>query len=302
MQLAFGAGALWGNRTDATGSGIGPDQFGILQDVQIDWDWQTKELYGQFQFPVDIARGQGKITGKAKFARIFGAIYGDLFFGQTPATGQLTVSENEAATVPATGPYTVTAANAANFVDDLGVFYAAGGNAGNRFTRVTTPSAAGQYSVNLATGIYTLSAADAAASLAVSYLYNNPSRRQETGADQPADGLHADLQGDLLHHQDDAGRAGRPRAGAQRLHRHQTVAADQDRRLRNPGIRFLRLRRRHRHDRHFERQRVVQRTPRRHGEHGGLRKSFCHPGGGRDPRWQAHARLKVVPAFAGMTV
>jgi hypothetical protein len=171
MQLAFGAGALWGNRTDVTGSGIGPDQFGILQDVQIDWDWTTKELWGQFQFPVDIARGQGKITGKAKFARIFGAIFGDLFFGQTPAAGQLTVSENEAATVPASTPYTVTAANAANYVDDLGVFYAAGASAGNRFTRVTTPSAAGQYSVNLATGIYTFAAADAGAAVLVSYLY-----------------------------------------------------------------------------------------------------------------------------------
>ena len=31
MQLAFGAGALWGNRTDVTGSGIGPEQFGILK-------------------------------------------------------------------------------------------------------------------------------------------------------------------------------------------------------------------------------------------------------------------------------
>ena len=172
MQLAFGAGALWGNRTDATGSGIGPDQFGILQDVQIDWDWQTRELWGQFQFPVDIARGQGKVTGKAKFARIFGAIYGDLFFGQAPASGQLTVSENEAATVPATNPYTVTVANAAHYSDDLGVFYATGASAGNRFTRVTTPSAAGQYSVNLATGIYTFSAADAGASLLISYLYN----------------------------------------------------------------------------------------------------------------------------------
>lgn len=171
MQLAFGAGALWGNRTDVTGSGIGPDQFGILQDVQIDWDWTTKELWGQFQFPVDIARGQGKITGKAKFARIFGAIFGDLFFGQTPAVGQLTVSENEAATVPASTPYTVTSANAANYVDDLGVFYAAGASAGNRVTRVTTPSAAGQYSVNLATGIYTFAAADAGAALLVSYLY-----------------------------------------------------------------------------------------------------------------------------------
>lgn len=172
MQLSFGAGALWGNRTDVTGSGIGPDQFGILQDVQIDWDWTTRELWGQFQFPVDIARGQGKIVGKAKFARIFGAIYGDLFFGQTPATGQLTVSENEAAIVPASSPYTIIVANAANYADDLGVFYASGANAGNRFTRVTTPSSAGQYSVNLATGIYTFAAADAGAALLVSYLFN----------------------------------------------------------------------------------------------------------------------------------
>jgi hypothetical protein len=172
MQLAFGAGALWGNRTDVTGSGIGPDQFGILQDVEIDWDWTTKELWGQFQFPVDIARGQGKITGKAKFARIFGAIYGDLFFGETPASGQLTVSENEAVTVPATTPYTVTVTNAATYVDDLGVLYAAGAEAGNRFTRVTTPSAAGQYSVNPASGIYTFAAADAGAALSISYLYN----------------------------------------------------------------------------------------------------------------------------------
>jgi hypothetical protein len=173
MQLAFGAGALWGNRTDVTGSGIGPDQFGILQDVQIDWDWQTKELWGQYQFPVDIARGQGKITGKAKFARIFGAIYGDLFFGQTPAAGQVTVAENEAATVPGTPTYTVTVANAADFIDDLGLFYATGASAGQRFTRVATPSAAGQYSVNPATGVYTLAAADAGASLLISYLYSS---------------------------------------------------------------------------------------------------------------------------------
>jgi hypothetical protein len=171
MQLAFGAGALWGNRTDATGSGIGPDQFAILQDVEIDWDWQTKELWGQYQFPLDIARGQGKITGKAKFARIFGAIYGDLFFGQTPASGQVTVSENEAGAVPGTTPFTVTVANAATYSDDLGVYYANGNNAGGRLTRVTTPSASGQYSVNLATGIYTFAAADAGAGVSISYLY-----------------------------------------------------------------------------------------------------------------------------------
>src|SRR5579883_1894465 len=168
MQLAFGAGALWGNRTDVTGSGIGPDQFGILQDVQIDWDWTTKELWGQYQFPLDIARGQGKITGKAKFARIFGAIYGDLFFGQVPATGQLTVSENEAATVPSSTPWTITVANGATYIDDLGVYYAAGANAGQRFSRVTSAPAAGQYSVNLTTGIYTFSTGDGGASVLIS--------------------------------------------------------------------------------------------------------------------------------------
>ena len=84
MQLSFGSGAVWGERTDVIGSGIGPRQFGVLQDIQIDFDWSDKELYGQLQFPVAIARGQGKITGKAKFAQILGLLYSDIFFGVTP--------------------------------------------------------------------------------------------------------------------------------------------------------------------------------------------------------------------------
>jgi hypothetical protein len=169
MQLSFGSGAVWGERTDVTGSGIGPRQFGVLQDIEIDFDWTDKELYGQLQFPVAIARGQGKISGKAKFAQILGLLYSDIFFGVTPATGQFAVSQLEAATVPATTPYTVTPANAASYNDDLGVSYA---GSGGRFTRVTTPSAAGQYSVNFANGVYTFSAADASAAVLISYTYN----------------------------------------------------------------------------------------------------------------------------------
>ncbi len=104
MQLSFGSGAVWGERTDVTGSGIGPRQFGVLQDIQIDFDWTDKELYGQLQFPVAIARGQGKISGKAKFAQILGLLYSDIFFGTTVATGQFAVSQLEAATVPAVTP------------------------------------------------------------------------------------------------------------------------------------------------------------------------------------------------------
>jgi hypothetical protein len=169
MQLSFGSGALWGERLDATGSGIGPRQFGVLQDIQIDFDWTTKELYGQYQFPQAIARGQCKVTGKAKFARILGLLYADLFWGIGAATGQFAVAQNEAQNVPATTPYTVTVANAASYNDDLGVYYAATGKA---FNRVTTPSAAGQYSVNFSTGVYTFSAADAGAALLISYTYN----------------------------------------------------------------------------------------------------------------------------------
>ena len=116
-----------------------------------------------------IARGQGKISGKAKFAQILGLLYSDLFFGTTAATGQFAVSQLEAAIVPASTPFTVTVANAATYNDDLGVVYAA---TGLRFNRVTTPSAAGQYSVNFATGVYTFSAADANAALLISYTYN----------------------------------------------------------------------------------------------------------------------------------
>jgi hypothetical protein len=169
MQLSFGSGAVWGERTDVTGTGVGPRQFGVLQDVQIDFNWTDKPLYGQFQFPMAVARGQGKITGTAKFAQILGLLYSDIFFGLTPATGQFAVSQLEAAGVPAVTPYTVTVANAANYNDDLGVVYAA---SGRRFNRVTTPSAVGQYSVNFSTGIYTFSSADASAAVMISYTYS----------------------------------------------------------------------------------------------------------------------------------
>ncbi|HUC70381.1 MAG TPA: hypothetical protein VMS01_04235 [Stellaceae bacterium] len=169
MQLSFGSGALWGERVDVTGSGIGPHQFGVLQDIQIDFDWTDKELYGMMQFPVAIARGQGKISGKAKLAQILGLLYTDIFFGLAAAAGQFAVTQLEAGSVPAVSTYTITVANSANYVDDLGVVYAA---TGKPLNRVTTPASAGQYSVNFTTGVYTFAAADASAAVLLSYTYN----------------------------------------------------------------------------------------------------------------------------------
>jgi hypothetical protein len=162
---------MYGQRVDQAGSGIGPRQFGLLQDVDITFSYTQKELYGQQQFSAAIARGQGKITGKAKLAQINVLLYADLFFGLAPTTGSDTVSQDEPETIPQTPPYTVTVAQAAAYLDDLGVWNAV---TGDRFNTATAPSATLQYTVNLATGVYTFAAADAGKAIRISYLYSLP--------------------------------------------------------------------------------------------------------------------------------
>jgi hypothetical protein len=162
---------MWGERTDTTGSGIGPRQFGLMQDVDLTFTFTAKELYGQEQFPAIVARGQGKITGKAKFPRINVLVYSDLFFGLTSAVGSLGAAQYEPATIPATPVFTVTVANNSSYNDDLGVFYAA---TGNTFNRVTTPANAGEYSVNFSNGVYTFASPDAGQAVRISYTYNQP--------------------------------------------------------------------------------------------------------------------------------
>lgn len=170
-QYSFGPAAMWGERTDTTGSGIGPRRFGVLQDVDITVTFTSKELYSQEQYPVALARGTGKVTGKAKLARINVRLYSDVFFGLTASAGKQTASQDETATIPANPPYLVTVANAATFVDDLGVMYAA---TGDTFNRVTAPANPGEYTVNLTTGVYTFAAPDASLGVKISYRYSVP--------------------------------------------------------------------------------------------------------------------------------
>ena len=177
MELIFGIGALWGTRNDV--ANVGPDQFGVLNDNSIDFSFELKELYSQYQFPIDIARGKGKIAGKAKMARIFGSLYADLFFGLSTTPGEDNVAENELHTVATT---TVTVSNATSFVSDLGVYYNASGNV--RFTTVTgTPTAIGQYSTGT-NGVYTFFSSDISKSVAISYAYTDSSGKTITITNQ----------------------------------------------------------------------------------------------------------------------
>jgi len=161
-MLVFGSGNLYGV-SDAANST--PRKFGELQDVAFDFSFTTKSLHGQKQFAVDIKRGTGKLTGKAKAARINGKMLNELFFGESVTTGQVLSAIDEAGTVATN---TITVANAANFSQDLGVRYAASGIA---LTRVASAPAAGEYSE--ASGVYTFNAADNATAMLIDYLYTS---------------------------------------------------------------------------------------------------------------------------------
>ena len=162
---SFGSGVLLGQRTDVAGST--PVNFGLVQEVELDLQFTTKELYGQYQFPLAIARGQAKAQAKAKMAQVSGLAFNALFFGQSLATGQLATSYGEAGTVPAASPYTVSAVNAATFADDYGVVYAA---TGLPLAKVASGPIAGQYSESA--GIYTFASADAGKAVLLSYTYS----------------------------------------------------------------------------------------------------------------------------------
>lgn len=160
----FGAGTLIGKTTDANPT---PLQFGILQDVSLDFTFSLKELFGSNQYPKDIGRGTAKISGKAKQGDIDADIFAKLFFNEAPVVGQLLAAIAEAAAVPiAPGPYTVVVAGAATYVADEGVIYAA---SGVRLNRVAAAPIAGEYMVNEGTGTYTFAAADALAALKIAY-------------------------------------------------------------------------------------------------------------------------------------
>lgn len=178
---SFGSGLLFATNNVA---GSTPIQFGTLQDVQLDVSRTLKELYGQNQFALAIAAAQMKITGKAKVGQVNGRLYNDLFFGGTTATGQTLMVYQEPGTIPAATTYTVTVANAASWVADEGVLYAA---TGIPFAKVASAPTIGQYSV--AAGVYTFAAADASAAVLTSYTYTSASSGKTITAGNPLQGV-----------------------------------------------------------------------------------------------------------------
>lgn len=169
QQYSFGSGVVFGRRTGSSFPTPTPVRFGALQDVSIDISFTTKELYGQYQFPLAIGRGTAKVTGKAKWGQFDALAFNDLFFGNAaaPTAGETVTSVQEAQTV-ASNTVTVTHNGA---ITDLGVLIASSGQV---LTRVASaPSGTGNYSVNESTGVYTFNSANNAVAVQVSYSYTD---------------------------------------------------------------------------------------------------------------------------------
>jgi len=163
----FGSGVMWATpMIDLAGNNVSnptPIPFGAMQDVSLDIAYSVKELYGLYQFPLAVARGTAKLTGKAKIARFQARLFNQVF-GETLSANEIKTVSLLAANVTGNNYNT---GQGANFYLDLGIQYANG----TPMARNSAAGAAGQYVV-AANGLYTFHANDANVAIIVSYAYN----------------------------------------------------------------------------------------------------------------------------------
>jgi len=159
----FGPGILICTRTDITNGT--PVNVGYAQEFSLEYAGTTKQLFGQNQLPLVVARSTIKVTGKIKAAVLSGIAMNNLFWGQTnsTATGQLlwTIGSTfSLSTVSGASTVPIQVGSSLTFDADLGVTYASNGLP---FRRVSTglETSSGLYSVaSTAPGLYGFSAAD----------------------------------------------------------------------------------------------------------------------------------------------
>lgn len=171
MQVIFGAGTIWATPlVDASGNAIAngtPVQLCVSQEISMDESFETKKLYGQNQFPVDVGRGKGNLGVKVKFAQVNALAVSSLYFGQTLTAGLLTYNYDVTGAAIPTTPYQITPSvpSSGTWSADMGVR----DSNGLPMTKVASAPATGQYSVSA--GVYTFAAADTGRTVFISYQY-----------------------------------------------------------------------------------------------------------------------------------
>src|SRR5579872_6021051 len=154
-QGLFGPGILYVTRTDVANAT--PVNIGFINEFSTDFTFTTKQLYGQNQLPLLVARGTAKLTGKMKAATLSGVALNNTILGGTFTAGtQYDLTSTASTLIPAT-PFqiTPTVPSSGTFDQDLGVVFA---DTFEPLTLVTGTPVAGQYAV--ASGVYTFASAD----------------------------------------------------------------------------------------------------------------------------------------------
>lgn len=162
----FGPGILIVSRTDIVVPA--PVNVGYAQEFSIDATASSKMLYGQNQWPLAVARGTIKGTGKFKAATLSGLAWGAMFYGQAPSTtGMIAWTVGSTYTTGSTGGTgSLQIGSSSTFDADLGVYYS---TTTLPLQRVATGSeVTGKYSITTGSpGLYNF--ADQGANIRVTY-------------------------------------------------------------------------------------------------------------------------------------
>lgn len=145
-----------------------PIRVAVLKEINVKTTVDFEELYGEEVDPIDTADKSRSTEITAKASGMNALLYAAAF-GTTATTGMVTPIKDETATIPAT-PFQVTVAQGATFALDCGVLDT---TAGIVMTRGSSADAAGKYSVNTVTGVYTFNTSDSSHNVSISYLYTD---------------------------------------------------------------------------------------------------------------------------------
>lgn len=139
---------------------------GSIQDFNFENTSTIKELRSNLQYPDDTAAVDKKATWKLGSGRFDIDLFNNMFGGETQTTGGVVLDVQEAHTIPATGPYTITVTNSGTYSKTLALNFTA---SGQPLVNVAGVPAQGEYSV--ASGVYTFNPADVGLGMLISYAY-----------------------------------------------------------------------------------------------------------------------------------
>jgi hypothetical protein len=168
-MYVFGPGALIVRQT-----GVAIPQainIGYAQKISYEEKANVVSLYGQNRRALASAGGTIKGTVKVTAAKFDLRALSIAYSNQDAIAGATLLALDESHAVPSSpGPYTVTLTppGSGTYLSDWGVKYSA---TGVSLSRVSSVSAAGEYSVNTSTGVYTFDASDADAVMKITYDY-----------------------------------------------------------------------------------------------------------------------------------